>query len=217
MLKITDLTYSYNIKNRTDNYNFSLVVQKNEIVGIMGESGSGKSTLLDLIAGFLKPKSGNIFFQNKNIGSLDAEKRPTTILFQKYNTFEHLSVIKNVLLGVTTSLKPKIDDYEKAKKILSQVGLEGIENKIVSTLSGGENQRVALARSLLREESILLLDEAFSGLDLKTKVKMLELVQKISKEKNLYTIMVTHELNDCKQIANRIYTVVDGKLMPSTI
>jgi thiamine transport system ATP-binding protein len=208
MLVIDNLTYSY---DKTV-YDFSLHVDKNEIIGVIGESGSGKSTLLDLIAGFLTPLSGNIDFENKKISSLNAEDRPLTTLFQKYNTFEHLSVIKNVLLGISTSLKPKKEEIEEAKDILKEVGLEGFEDQLASSLSGGQSQRVALARSLIRKKPILLLDEPFTGLDLQTRIKMLDLVKKISLKRELYTIMVTHELNDCNLIANRVYKVENGKL-----
>jgi thiamine transport system ATP-binding protein len=208
MLKINNLTYSYD----KTLYDFSLHVDKNEIVGIIGESGSGKSTLLDLVAGFLTPLSGSIEFENSKIDSLDTEDRPLTILFQKYNTFEHLSVIKNVLLGISTSLKPKQEEIQEAKKILKEVGLEGFEDKLASSLSGGQSQRVALARTLIRKKPILLLDEPFTGLDLQTRTKMLDLVKNISQKRELYTIMVTHELNDCELIANRVYKVEKGKL-----
>ncbi len=208
MLVIDNLTYSYD----KTLYNFSLHVKKNEIIGIIGESGSGKSTLLDLIAGFLTPQSGSIDFENRQISSLNTEDRPLTILFQKYNTFEHLSVIKNVLLGISTSLNPQKDELQNAKDILKEVGLEGFEDKLASSLSGGQSQRVALARSLIRNKPILLLDEPFTGLDLQTRVKMLDLVKKISKKRELSTIMVTHDLNDCKLIANRVYKVENGKL-----
>ena len=208
MLQINNLTYSY----EKSVYNFSLHVDKNEIIGVIGESGSGKSTLLDLIAGFLTPFSGSIDFENKKISSLNAEDRPLTTLFQKYNTFEHLSVIKNVILGISTSLKPKKEEIQEAKNILKEVGLEGFEDQLASSLSGGQSQRVALARSLIRKKPILLLDEPFTGLDLQTRTKMLDLVKKISKKRGLYTIMVTHDLNDCKLIANRVYKVENGKL-----
>jgi len=125
LLNIKNLTYKYEQNNTSTNYTFTCQINKNEIVGIVGESGSGKSTLLDLIAGFLPPLSGEIIFENQNIALLSAENRPLTILFQKYNTFEHLSVIKNVLLGINTAVKPNKQDILEAKKILKEVGLEG--------------------------------------------------------------------------------------------
>jgi len=217
MLNISNLKYKYEKSDINNDYDFSLYVEENEIVAIIGQSGSGKSTLLDLIAGFLNPISGSITLKDIEISTLSAEDRPLTTLFQKYNTFEHLSVIKNVLLGISTSLKPKKDEVEEAKMILNEVGLEGFEDKLASTLSGGQSQRVALARSLIRKKPILLLDEPFTGLDIHTKEKMLYLVKDISKKRNLYTIMVTHDLNDCEKIANRVYKVENGKLLESEI
>ena len=165
-----------------------------------------------MIAGFLTPLSGNISFKNEKIESLTPEKRPITTLFQKYNTFEHLTVMKNVLLGISTSFKPKEEELQEAKDILKEVGLEGFEDKLALSLSGGQSQRVALARSLIRKKPILLLDEPFTGLDLQNRTKMLDLVKTISQKRELYTIMVTHELNDCKLIADRVYKVENGKL-----
>jgi len=208
MLQINNLTYSY----EKTVYDFSLHVDKNEIVGIIGESGSGKSTLLDLIAGFLVPISGTIIFDDTNIENLSPEKRPVTTLFQKYNTFEHLTVIKNILLGISSSFKSKNDELKEAIDILKEVKLEGFEDKLASSLSGGQSQRVALARSLIRKKPILLLDEPFTGLDIQTREKMLNLVKTITKKRNLHTIMVTHELNDCKLIADRVYQVKNEKL-----
>lgn len=211
MLNIRNLKYSYEKNDIKNDYDFSLYIKENEIVGIIGQSGSGKSTLLDLIAGFLNPLSGSITLNDVEISTLSAEARPLTTLFQKYNTFEHLSVIKNVLLGISTSFKPKKEDLAEAKMILKEVGLEGFEYKLASTLSGGQSQRVALARSLIRKKPILLLDEPFTGLDIHTREKMLNLVKDISKKRNLYTIMVTHDLSDCEKIANRVYKVENGK------
>lgn len=208
LLKVTNLIYTYKENSRQTTYDFSCSVKRGEIVAIMGESGCGKSTFLDLLAGFLTPVSGSVVFENQHLEDIPTEEKPLTILFQNYNVFEHLSVLKNVLLGINSKNK----DISKAKKILSEVGLVGFENNIVSSLSGGQIQRVALARSLIRETPILLLDEPFNGLDLDTRIKMLHLVKSITNEKKLCTIMVTHDLHDCELIADKIYKIDNGKM-----
>ena len=120
---------------------------------------------------------------------------------------------KNILLGVSKTLKSSKEELEKVKMILKEVGLEKYEHTLVSSLSGGQQQRVGLARVLIRREPILLLDEPFTGLDAETRIEMLELVKKITIENNLHTIMVTHEIQDCERIANRIYKVQNQKLV----
>jgi len=209
MLRVANLTYTYKENLRQITYDFSCSVKRGEIIAIMGESGCGKSTFLDLLAGFLTPVSGSVVFENQHLEDIPTEEKPLTILFQNYNVFEHLSVLKNVLLGINSKNK----DISKAKKILSEVGLVGFEENIVSSLSGGQIQRVALARSLVRETPILLLDEPFNGLDLDTRIKMLHLVKSITNEKKLCTIMVTHDLHDCELIADKIYKINNGKMI----
>ncbi len=211
MLNVTNLKYAY--KNDTDLYRYSMSVQSGEIISILGQSGSGKSTLLDLIAGFLSATSGSIKLNDKDLTNLSVEKRPLTILFQNHNLFEHLTVQKNILLGVSKVLKENIIDVEKVQGILVEVGLEKYEHSLASTLSGGQQQRVALARVLMRREPILLLDEPFTGLDAQTRVQMLDLVKKITIEHNLHTIMVTHDIQDCERIANRVYQMQDHLLV----
>ena len=210
LLKITDLKYRY--KSIDDVYTYALSVKPQEIVAILGESGSGKSTLLDLIAGFLAASGGSIELDEKELTALPVEKRPVSILFQQHNLFEHLSVQKNILLGVSRTLKSSREDVAKVQEILKEVGLEKYEHTLASSLSGGQQQRVALARVLLRREPILLLDEPFTGLDAKTRMEMLDLVQKISRENDLHTVMVTHELQDCERIADRVYLMKDHQL-----
>ena len=208
MLNILNLQYQY--KNAKNIYTYNLEVKEKEIVAILGQSGSGKSTLLDLIAGFITPSNGNILFNQKELLNLSVEKRPMSILFQNHNLFEHLNVQKNLLLGLK---KAQNKDIQKVQDILKEVGLEDFEYSLASELSGGQAQRVALARVLLREEPILLLDEPFTGLDEETKLIMLDLVKKITLEYKLQTIMVTHDISDCKRIANKVYKMKDNLLV----
>lgn len=210
MLNITDLTYQHN--NAEDVYTYSMHVQPKEIVAILGQSGSGKSTLLDLLAGFLPASSGSIKLDGHELMEESVEKRPITILFQNHNLFEHLSVQKNILLGVSKTLGSSKAELEKVATILKEVGLEKYPETPVSSLSGGQQQRVALARVLIRREPVLLLDEPFTGLDPDTRGQMLDLVKKITIENNLHTIMVTHEIQDCERIADRVYKMENNTL-----
>ncbi len=215
MLKIDGLTYTYHAKSTPCPYHFSLKANKGETVGILGESGSGKSTMLDLIAGFLEPHSGDILLDSEALLALPIEKRPVTILFQQHNLFEHLSVKKNILLGISPHGKSTPETDEKISEILEEMGLAEHLDKLPSALSGGQQQRVALARALLRKKPILLLDEPFSGLDRKTRLEMLSLVQTITQREGLHTIMVTHETEDCELIADRVYKMKNGTLLPT--
>ena len=210
MLKVTNLQYQY--KNVANLYTYNMEVKAGEIVAILGQSGSGKSTLLDILAGFVEPSSGSVMLDEIELIDLAVEKRPITILFQNHNLFEHLTVQKNILLGVSKVLKDSTEEVEKVHAILREVGLEKFEHTIASQLSGGQQQRVALARVLIRREPILLLDEPFTGLDEKTRVEMLDLVQKITVEHNLHTMMVTHEVDDCERIANKVYKMQNHTL-----
>ena len=211
MLKINNLQYQY--KNADDLYTYNLEVNPSEVVAILGQSGSGKSTLLDIVAGFIEPMNGYVMLEGKELLGLSVEKRPITILFQNHNLFEHLSVQKNILLGVNKTLKDSIEEVEKVQDILKEVGLEAYEHKLASQLSGGQQQRVALARVLMRREPILLLDEPFTGLDETTRLEMLDLVKKITIEHKLHTIMVTHEVEDCERIAKHVYKMQNHTLV----
>ena len=210
MLTIKNLSFQHNKNQET--YHYHLEMKQQEIIAILGESGSGKSTLLDLIAGFLEPLSGSITLEKQELITQNIEQRPISILFQNHNLFEHLTVEKNILLGVSKKLKNSTEEKERVLEILKEVGLEQHSHKLASELSGGQQQRVALARVLLREQPILLLDEPFSGLDRETRLEMLNLVKKITLEKNLYTIMITHEIEDANLIADNIYRVDNFEL-----
>jgi thiamine transport system ATP-binding protein len=212
MLEIRNITYKYGNDGDTQLYSYDLDAHSGEVVGILGESGSGKSTLLDIIAGFLPARSGSILLDAKEISGLDPASRPVSILFQNNNLFEHMTSMQNVLIGIHGKTRGSDEEISKATEILSSMGILNQIDRPVSKLSGGQQQRVALARVLLRDKPILLLDEPFSGLDHETRVKILHLIRSVTDTNKLHTIMVTHEKDDCKLIADDVYVMKNRKL-----
>jgi len=215
LLHIDNLTYTYPANNTT--YQFDLSMEAGQVVAILGESGSGKSTMLDLIAGFLEADKGSVSLESYELLDKPIEKRPVTILFQNHNLFEHLSVETNILLGIDPKAKSTPEALDQIATILEEMKLTEHRHKLPTSLSGGQQQRVALARALLRQQPILLLDEPFNGLDRETRLEMLRLVHTITTTNHLYTIMVTHEPEDCKLIANKIYKMQDSTLLPYSL
>jgi len=193
-------------------YHFSMQVQPGEIACVSGRSGSGKSTLLDLIAGFLTPISGEIVFADQKLTHLPPDKRPVSIVFQRNNLFEHRNALDNVVVGIDSRVPKKGPAVERARQILSEVGLANFEQTRVSDLSGGQQQRVAIARAIVRQSRIILLDEPFSALDQQTRSEMLSSVRLLASDQNRAIIMVTHDLRDCRAVANSHYVVEEGQL-----
>lgn len=182
------------------NWRFTLDTPANSINAILGRSGSGKSTLLNLIAGFLNPTSGDIRWQGQSLLPLAPDQRPITTLFQQYNLFPHLSVSQNVGLGIHPGLKLSKKDWQEVETSLHEVGLSGQEHKLPADLSGGEQQRAALARCLIRQQPILLLDEPFSALDEGTRAEMINLTRRVIDRYSPCVFMVTHEIDDARAL-----------------
>ena len=209
MLKLENLSFHYQDNEGDQNYSFELLVHPGEIVGLTGRSGSGKSTCLDLIAGFLTPVAGDASLDGNSFATNAPGQRPVTILFQNNNLFEHLTAQDNVALGINPSLRLTPDEASKINDALSQVGLAGDAGRLASKLSGGEQQRVALARSLVANKAVLLLDEPFSALDVDTREDMLALVRRVVTDRQLLCLMVTHDERDCEKVADRRYQMVE--------
>ncbi len=177
-------------------WNYAIELDTHGVYALLGRSGSGKSTLLNIIAGFLKTNAGDIQWRGDSILTLAPAQRPITTLFQNNNLFSHLSVSKNIGLGINPKLQLSRQQQLDILNVLENVGLSGYENKLPGSLSGGEQQRVALARCLLRRQAILLLDEPFSALDATTRQEMTALLRTLIDEFKPCVIMVTHDEDD---------------------
>lgn len=195
----------------TRRYLLSFEARPGEITAIEGQSGAGKSTLLDLIAGFLVPQSGTLELDGKSLLGLPPEQRPVSILFQTDALFEHLTAARNIELGLPRGLVRE-ERQRRVAAALAEVGLAGKDGQRASTLSGGEKQRVALARTLLRNRPIVLLDEPFSALDDATRRDVRELVLRLTVTHGWITLLVSHHADDAEALSAKRYRLVDGQL-----
>ena len=190
----------------------NLDVQPGEILALVGESGSGKTTLLRLICGLEQPDEGRISINGKQVAdarsALPPEKRQIGMVFQEYALFPHLTVFENIIYGLTDhSRKEKRD---RAREVLRLVNLQPCENKYPYELSGGEQQRTALARALAPSPSIVLLDEPFSNLDDIMKDQVREDIRTILKQTRTTAVFVTHDTEDALSTADRIAVLKSG-------
>jgi iron(III) transport system ATP-binding protein len=193
---------------------FSLAVEKNEILALVGESGSGKTTLLRLAAGLELPDEGKILIGGQVVSDPDSvlapERRGVGMVFQDGALFPHLDATRNLIYGLKNLTKT-----EQAKRVtflLAMVGLGGKENRFPHELSGGECQRLALARALAPQPEIILFDEPFSNLDPSLRRGLREEVRSILKKLNATAVLVTHDAEDALAVADRIAILRNGKL-----
>jgi len=168
-------------------------------LSILGPSGAGKSTLLSAIAGFLSPKSGRILWGKTDLEGQEPGDRPISTLFQDNNLFPHLTAAQNVGLGVRPSLRLTDTELDQVRLALKQVGLDGFENRKPQTLSGGQQSRVALARMLVQDNPLIMLDEPFSALGPGLRAEMLDLVIELTTKRAATVLMVTHDIQDASQ------------------
>ncbi|EKB55098.1 ABC transporter ATP-binding protein [Facklamia hominis] len=216
IVKTVDLTKTYNSGvevHALSNVNFEM--EKGDLVAIIGDSGSGKSTLLHLLAGVDKPTSGDIFIQDKNITKFNKDemtifrRRNIGVVYQFFNLIPNINVRKNILLPLLLDNKKADDEY--LKEILSILGIEGKLDRYPKQLSGGEQQRVAIARSLITRPAIILADEPTGNLDRKNSEEITGLFRLVNKRLNSTIMIITHD----EKVANscdKVYRMVDGRL-----
>lgn len=195
---------------------------ENEILVVLGENGSGKTTLLNLIAGIQEPDKGRILLNEHTLNRVPIEKRNVGYVFQRLYLFPHLNVISNILYGLSyhDKRKSKLDDNnnnilsnEKVKRIVSLFGIESLLSRDIQSLSGGEQQKVALARTLITSPQLLLMDEPFSSLDILTRYKLITEIKSILIGLNLPIVYVTHNPNEALGLADKVLVLDRGKVI----
>ena len=192
----------------------NLTVPQGARTALIGPSGAGKSTLINAIAGFVAPQQGRILWQGQDITGTDPGQRPVTILFQDQNLFPHLTLERNLALGLAPDgrLTPAI--RRQVEQALIRTGLAGLAQRRPAELSGGQQGRAALARALLRARPLLLLDEPFAALGPALKQDMLALVAEVAAETGATVLMITHDPQDAKTFADQTILVADGVAHP---
>ena len=190
-----------------------LAVNKGEFFTFLGPSGCGKTTILRLIAGFITPSRGTILLEGRDITRVPAEKRQVSMVFQEYALFPHLTVYRNIEYGLAIQKRPAKRIKEIIAYYMELTGLEGLENRAISELSGGEQQRVALARSLAVEPRVLLLDEPLSNLDARLRDKMRQEIKSLQRTLGITTIFVTHDQTEALTLSDRIAVFNQGRLV----
>ncbi len=196
----------------------SFTVEKGEILALIGENGCGKTTVLNLVSGLVTPDSGTISLDGRKLFdasekvSVPTEARNVGYMFQNYALFPHMSVYDNVAFGLRTRKMPAAEVEKKVRRTLELRGLWDLRDEKATRLSGGQKQKVALSRALVIDPCVLLLDEPLSSLDAETQVAMRFELKAYIKELGMPCIMVTHNVKDAMEIADRVCLIEKGKV-----
>jgi ABC-type Fe3+/spermidine/putrescine transport system ATPase subunit len=191
---------------------FSLEIANGEFIALLGPSGCGKTTILKIIAGLLAPGSGDLCFDGRSVADIPAEKRGAVMVFQKPLLFPYLTVAENIAFGLKMRSESGTEIKRRVAAALDLVQLRGYESRRPRELSGGQEQRVTLARALVTEPRVLLLDEPFSALDENLRGEMRTLVRDLQQRLRITTVFVTHDQHEAASLADRIALVLGGRL-----
>ncbi|NNJ92730.1 MAG: ABC transporter ATP-binding protein [Gammaproteobacteria bacterium] len=197
--------------------NLSLTIKHGEVVALLGASGSGKTTLLNLLSGIDSPDSGTVKIDNTDLHSLNETNRTLLrrqklgFVFQFFNLIPTLTVAENIALPLQLLSRPATEIAQVTSSLLNKVGLAGVEGRYPETLSGGEQQRIAIARAVAHQPLLLLADEPTGNLDEETGLKIIQLLNTLAREQNISMLLVTHS-QQVADSADRILTLQQGKL-----
>ncbi len=190
----------------------SLNIRDKEFVTLLGPSGCGKTTTLRVIAGFLEPENGNIYFDGKRINGLPPYKRNVNTIFQRYALFPHLNVFENIAFGLRIKKFKEKEIKKRVSEMLQMVNLSGFENRDIVSLSGGQQQRVSIARALINNPDVLLLDEPLAALDLKLRKDMQVELKSIQQKMGITFVFVTHDQEEALSMSDTVVVMDNGEI-----
>ena len=210
-LKVKNVNLSFN--NNEILKELNLTIDQGNFVAITGASGSGKTSILRVICGLESPNQGEIILDNSLLLNkeifIPTEKRNIGLVIQEKVLFPHLNARQNIEFGISS----KTDKQNLSNEIMEKLNIKQLAEKYPHELSGGESQRVALARSIVMKPKLLMLDEPFTGLDKDLKMKIYPEIKSILQASKITTLMVTHDLNEVKALADKCFNLESGKLV----
>lgn len=211
MLQLKNINKRFGSKTVAQDINLN--VEAGGILAVLGRSGCGKSTLLKTIVGLVRPDGGEVWLNGDNITDMPSEKRNISLMFQDYALLPHLTALDNVGFGLKMRRLPKAEIEEQSMQALRDIGLEHEAQRKPESLSGGEQQRLALARALITRPSLLLLDEAFSSLDTHLRHHLRTLTAERIRSQNIPAILVTHSAEEACTMADTIAIMHEGRIL----
>ena len=211
MLQLKNIDKSFGTSQVAQN--ISLSVEGGGVLAVLGKSGCGKSTLLKIIAGLTPADGGEVWLNGRDITLMPSEKRNISLMFQDYALFPHLNAWQNAAFGLKMRKVPRKEAEQRARQALDEVGLGSEAERSVDSLSGGEQQRLALARALVTQPDLLLLDEAFSSLDTHLRRHLRDQTVRRIRRQNIPAILVTHDPEEAFTLADRIALMHAGRVL----
>ena len=210
MLEINQIAKSFSGRQVLDNINIK--IPSGSFFALLGASGSGKSTLLKILAGIETQDKGSIVLNGRSLDKLLPQERPINTVFQSYALFPHLNVYENIAFGLRMKKKPSSEIRRRVEAILDLVQMSRHRDSAVSSLSGGEQQRIALARAVVNEPKVLLLDEPFSALDHRLRQTMQSEMSQLQRSLAMTFILVTHDQTEAFGLADKIALLNAGRI-----
>lgn len=220
MIQLTDISKTYFQKDKplTVLHSTDLTIEDGEILGIVGKSGAGKSTLIRILNGLIRPTTGQVFVDGVSIFSLKQKdinrmRHNMGMIFQHFNLIHSMNAFDNVKLALTIGHYPKDEMSNRIDELLGLVGLNGKETRYPNQLSGGEKQRLGIARALANKPKYLLCDEATSALDQETSNEIIHLLKDIQKKTQVTIVFISHQMEVIKELCTRVVIMEQGKVI----